>query len=360
MESSIAVLLEGRANRAAALQPKAAMTAGDSTRRATRASFAPLAVRAAAAASLQNSPMQRLADLATALFPLWVVAAGTAALVHPPLFAWFSGPLIVWGLAVIMLGMGVTLSFEDFRRVADVPGTVAAGVVAQYLVMPLVGYAASRAFSLPTPLAVGVVLVACCPGGTASNVVCYLARANVALSVVMTTCSTFLAIAMTPLLTSLLAGQLVHVDGWGLFWSTVQVVLLPVLAGVSLHHFAPRAVAFVLPVAPLVSVAAIVLICAGIVAQSADALVESGLRLACAVVALHAGGFALGYLFARALGYDEDVRRTISIEVGMQNSGLGAVLARAHFADPLTALPAAISATVHSVIGSALAAWWRR
>ena len=309
---------------------------------------------------MSKTKMQRLAANATNLVPLWVLLAGAAALVHPPLFAWFSGSLIVWGLAVIMLGMGLTLSLDDFRRVGGIPGAVFAGVAAQYLIMPVLGWASATLFELPTPLAVGVILVGCCPGGTASNVVCYLARANVALSVVLTSISTFVAIVLTPLLTQLLAGALIEVDGWGLFVSTLQVVLLPVAAGLALNHLAPRAVARVLPAAPLVSVAAIVLICASIIAQSADALMASGLRLVGAVFVLHAGGFALGYLFGWLLGYDASISRTISVEVGMQNSGLGAVLARRHFADPLTALPAAISATFHSVIGSALAAWWRR
>ncbi|MFN2375126.1 MAG: bile acid:sodium symporter family protein, partial [Candidatus Binatia bacterium] len=295
--------------------------------------------------------MKRFAELATNLFPLWVILAGAAALVHPPLFAWFSGNWIVWGLAVIMLGMGLTLSLDDFRAVADVPGAVMAGVAAQYLIMPILGWASATLFALPTPLAVGVILVSCCPGGTASNVVCYLARANVALSVVLTTVSTFAAIAMTPLLTQWLAGALIEVDAWGLFTSTLKVVLLPVAGGLALNHAAPRAVARVLPVAPLVSVAAITMICASIVAQSSDALLESGLRLSGAVFTLHAGGFALGYVLSKLLGYEEAIARTVSVEVGMQNSGLGAVLARAHFPDPLTALPAAISATFHSVIG---------
>lgn len=297
---------------------------------------------------------------ATALFPLWVLVAGALALAHPPLFAWVAGPWIVWGLALIMLGMGITLSLDDFRAVARMPRAVFAGVAAQYLIMPLCGWAAATAFALPPPLAAGVILVGCCPGGTASNVVTYLARANVALSVLMTMVSTFLAVVMTPLLTGWLAGTLVPVDAAGLFRSTLQVVLLPVSLGLALHHLAPRTVAFVLPVAPLVSVVAIVLICAGIVAQEAAVLRASGVSLLGAVFALHASGFALGYLAGRLLGFGEAVRRTIAIEVGMQNSGLGAVLARRHFADPATALPAAISATFHSVIGSALAAWWAR
>lgn len=301
----------------------------------------------------------RLLEILTNLFPLWVLAGAVVALIDPPSVTWFRGPLIVWGLAVIMLGMGITLSLDDFRRAATMPRAVATGLVAQYAIMPALGWGIARFFGLPTPLAVGVILVSCCPGGTASNVVTYLARANVALSVLMTMASTFAAVAMTPLLTKWLAGTLVPVDAWGLFASTVQVVLLPVVAGIAMHHVAPRVVRAVLPVAPLVSVIAIALICASIIGQSADAFRHSGTALVAAVFVLHAAGFALGYLFARLLGYDALIRRTVSIEVGMQNSGLGAVLARRHFADPLTALPAAVSATFHSVIGSFLAGAWR-
>lgn len=304
--------------------------------------------------------MPRILATVTNLFPVWVLLAGALAFAFPPLFAWFSGAWIVWGLAVIMLGMGLTLSLDDFRRVRDMPGAVAAGVAAQYLIMPFLGWASAKLFHLPPPLAVGVILVGCCPGGTASNVVCYLANANVALSVVLTTLSTFAAIVMTPVLTQSLAGTLVHVETWELFRSTVQVVLLPVAAGLALNTAAPRAVERVLPIAPLLSIAAIVMICASIVAQSADALVTSGLQLVGAVFTLHAGGFALGLGFGKVFGYSNAISRTISVEVGMQNSGLGAVLARRHFADPLTALPAAISASFHSVMGSVLAAWWRR
>lgn len=303
--------------------------------------------------------MQRWLNGVVHAFPLWVVLAGAAGLYHPPLFTWFSGSLIVWGLAVIMLGMGLTLTFDDFRAVARMPRAVLAGVAAQFLIMPLLGWASAHAFALPPALAVGVILVACCPGGTASNVVCYLARANVALSVLMTMTSTFLAIVLTPLLTKLLAGTLVPVDAWGLLLSTLQVILLPLALGLGLNHMTPRFVGYLLPAAPLLSVVVIVLICASILAQSGPALLTSGPQLIGSVFVLHAGGFGLGYLCGRVLGYDKIISRTISIEVGMQNSGLGAVLAKLHFADPQTAVPAAISATFHSVIGSALAGWWR-
>jgi BASS family bile acid:Na+ symporter len=293
-------------------------------------------------------------------FPFWVLAACGLALVEPALFVWFRGAAIVVGLAVIMLGMGITLSIEDFSRVATRPMTVAAGFLAQFLIMPLAGWLVATTLELDTPFAVGLMLVACCPGGTASNVVTYIARADVALSVVMTTCTTLGAVILTPLLTKLLAGRLVEVDAWGLFFSTLQVVVLPVAAGVAINRWLPRVVRAVLPVAPLVSVITIALVCASIIGQNAAAVRASGPQLLLAVALLHAIGFGVGYLFARCCGYDRIVARTISIEVGMQNSGLGVVLAQKHFpAEPLTAVPCAISSVVHSVIGSLLAGWWR-
>jgi BASS family bile acid:Na+ symporter len=301
--------------------------------------------------------LERLANA----FPVWVLVACGLALVEPRLFTWFRGEAIVVGLAVIMLGMGITLSIDDFARVATRPATVAAGFLAQFVIMPTAGWLVATTLGLDTPFAVGLILVACCPGGTASNVVTYIARADVALSVLMTTCTTLGAVVLTPLLTKLLAGRLVEVDAWGLFLSTLQVVVLPVVAGVAINRFLPRVVRAVMPVAPLVSVITIALVCASIIGQNAAAVLGSGPQLLLAVVLLHAIGFGVGYLFARLLGYDRIVARTISIEVGMQNSGLGVVLAQKHFpAEPLTAVPCAISSVVHSVIGSLLAGWWRR
>ncbi len=293
-------------------------------------------------------------------FPAWVLAASLLALWQPGLFVWFSGPWIVWGLAVIMLGMGLTLCVEDFAAVTKMPRPVALGFVAQYSIMPLLGWAIGRALALPPDFAVGLILVACCPGGTASNVVAYLARANVALSVVMTMCSTLAAVFMTPLLTEQLAGAYVPVDGWGMVATTAQVVLAPVLLGLLLHHKAPKLTEFVLPAGPLLSVLVISMIVGSIVGQSASAIFTHGAHLLLAVFLLHACGFALGYGVTRWFRFDLTTARTVSIEVGMQNSGLGAVLAKAHFAaHPLTAVPSALSSVCHSLIGSVLAGWWR-
>ena len=304
--------------------------------------------------------MNRILALATNLFPIWVLIGGALALAEPAWFTWFSGGFITWGLAVIMLGMGITLSVDDCKRVLKMPRAVGIGFVAQYLIMPFLGWSIAHLLKLETQFAVGLILVSCCPGGTASNVVNFLARSNVALSVLMTMCSTMGAIVMTPLLTKWLAGEYVPVDALGLFLSTVQIVLAPVVIGVALNRYAPRFVKFALPAAPLISVLAIVLICASIIGSSAEQLKQSAGVLLLAIFLLHTGGFGLGYLFSRLLRCDELTSRTISVEVGMQNSGLGAALARAHFAAlPLAALPCALSATFHSVIGSVLAGYWR-
>jgi len=304
--------------------------------------------------------VNRAPALATNLFPIWVLTGGALALVQPPWFTWFGGEAITWGLAVIMLGMGLTLSVEDFKRVPKMPRAAGIGFAAHYAIMPFLGWSLAHLLKLETPLAVGLILVSCCPSGTASNVVNYLARSNVALAVLMTMCSTLGAIVMTPLLTKWLAGQYVPVNALGLFLSTVQVVLVPVVLGVTLNRYFPRFVKCVTPVAPLISVLAITLICASIVGSSADKFKQSGGKLMLAVFLLHSGGFLLGYIASRLLRCDELTSRTISVEVGMQNSGLGAALAEKHFTSlPLTPLPCAISATFHSVIGSVLAGIWR-
>lgn len=304
-------------------------------------------------------PFARLAALLANAFPLWILAGGALALTHPALFTWFTGPWVVSTLALVMLGMGLTLTVDDFRRVLTMPRPVALGFAAQYAIMPFLGWAVAQGLHLETPFAVGLILVACCPGGTASNIVTWLARADVALSVVMTLCSTVAAVFMTPLLTQWLAGTYVDVDAWGLFASTLKVVLAPIILGLLLNRYASKAVAVVLPAAPLLSVLGVTLIVASILAQNASAIKASAGVLLLAVLLLHAGGFALGYVVTKLLRFPESTARTVSIEVGMQNSGLGVVLARNHFTDPLTAVPCAISSVFHSVIGSLLAGYWR-
>ena len=313
----------------------------------------------------------------TNLFALWTLLGTGWAWFVPEHFLWvvdgrfrpFGQPLVSVMLGLVMLGMGLTLSFDDFKRIAKIPRCVATGVVLQFTVMPLAGICLAMTFGLEAGLAVGLILVACCPGGTASNVVAYLANANLALSVTMTMASTLVAVIATPLLTGWLAGKYVEIDQWNLFINMVSIVLLPVIAGVMLNRYLPKVTDKIAIVSPLASILVIVLIVGGIVANS-KALIEAHFGvLMLAIFLLHVFGFGLGYLITKALGMDLAEQRTISIEVGMQNSGLGSSLAStpgftAQFATPMQAalapVPSAISAVYHVVIGSFLAAIWRR
>lgn len=301
-----------------------------------------------------------IANRLTAAFPLWVLLASIAALIHPPLFTWFSGLFITVGLGLIMLGMGLSLKLEDFRGVVEQPLKVGLGVGLQYTVMPALGWSLGYLYGLETELAVGLALVACCPGGTASNVIAYLARADLALSVTLTACSTLMAALMTPALTSWLVGSRLEVDTLGLFVSTVQVVLLPIAIGVSLNRFAPKLTEKLLPFSPVLAVLMIVMIVASIIGAGRDTIISAAPALLMSVLTLHAGGFALGYWIARWQGQGVIAARTLSIEVGMQNSGLGVVLTRQNFASPVVAIPSAVSSLCHCLIGSLMAAIWQR
>ena len=303
--------------------------------------------------------MQLLTKLTNA-FPLWVFLASVLALIHPPIFTWFSGPLIPIGLGIIMLGMGLTLSLEDFKGVVKCPGWVAIGILLQYTIMPFLGWALAYAFDLPTPYAVGLILVACCPSGTASNVVNYLAKSNVTLSVTMTSIGTLLAVFCTPFLTTWLVGNRIKVNSLGLLVSTFQVVVIPVVAGVLLNRYLPKLTKKLVLVSPLLAVGFITLIVASIVGGGSKEILRSGVKLILSVFTLHVLGFILGYYTSKILIGREIPSRTISVEVGMQNSGLGVVLARQNFVNPLVAIPSAISSVFHSVIASFLAAIWRR
>ncbi|MCB1170887.1 MAG: bile acid:sodium symporter family protein, partial [Leptospiraceae bacterium] len=255
----------------------------------------------------------------------------------------------------------------DFERVFKFPLPVLLGILLQYTIMPFLGYAIGTLLGLSPGIKAGLVLVASCPGGTASNVVAFLARANVALSVTMTAFSTLLSALATPAAVELLlSGSEIDVSFMALFQSTVLVVVLPVLLGVFLNRTFGRnqLVHRIKPALPAVAVVLICLIVASIIGKDRTLLLESGPIILLATVLLHLGGFLLGYVISRiVLRMQPDVEgmaRTISIEVGMQNSGLGVVLARNHFSMAVVALPPAVSSVVHSLIGSALSVLWRR
>lgn len=299
--------------------------------------------------------MSKISDIVTRGFPLIVLICSIIALFNPTLFTWFSGSAITYGLGVIMLGMGLTLTPADFRRIFQTPGWVLTGMLLQFTIMPVLGYFLAKLFLLPDFLAVGLILVACCPGGTASNVISYLAKANVALSVTITAFSTLTAIVLTPFLTALLADSRIEVDAFGLFSDTLQVVFLPVISGLMINTFLPRISMILKPSAPAIAVIFITLIVASIIGAGKETILTAGLNLFGAVVSLHLAGFLTGYYTSKWLLKKEAIARTISIEVGMQNSGLGAVLARNNFPNPATAVPAALSSLTHCLLGSSFA-----
>lgn len=294
----------------------------------------------------------------TNLFWLWTILGVGWAWVIPAHFSWFQ-PYITPALGVIILGMGLTLTVDHFKEVIKRPKEIGIGVVAQFLIMPLLGWGVTRLFGFEGGLAAGIILVSCCPGGTASNVIVFLARANVALSVLMTMCSTILAIILTPFMTGWLAGEYVPIDEWALLKKTLTVVLFPIILGVGINHFFPRVVKPISQWSPLLSVICIILIVGFIISVRKQAIIDAGWPLLLAILLLHSGAFLLGYLFAKLFKAPEENRRTVSIEVGMQNSGLGAELAST-LANPLAVVPSAISAFFHCCLGSACAAVWRR
>lgn len=281
------------------------------------------------------------------------------AAMHPPSFLWFKPAYIVRVLALIMAGMGLAISPTDFAKATSAPFVVLLGAAVQYTVMPALGVLVGRALALPVPLAVGVILVAISPGGAASNLVCLIGGADVALSVVLTLVSTLMSIVMIPLLGSMLLGTLVPISALSLFTSTAQVVIFPLTVGAVIRRCAPGIVDRITAVMPLMSVIGITCICGAIVATNASVLSTVGPTLVVAITLMHALGGAIGYFITRLFRLPVSTARCISIETMMQNSSLAVSLSLAHFANPLCAVPGAISATAHSVIGSALAAAWR-
>ncbi|SFN02654.1 bile acid:Na+ symporter, BASS family [Pseudonocardia ammonioxydans] len=302
--------------------------------------------------------IEQVGDVVGRWFPVIVLIAGAIAMAVPETFASWS-PAVPWLLAVIMLGMGMTLRPVDFAYIARRPVAFVIGLCAQYVVMPALGWLLTVLVDLPPEIAVGVILVACAPGGTASNVMVFLARGDVALSVAMTSVSTLVAPIVTPLLVLLLAGRFLPVSPGEMFFSIVQIVLVPVILGFLLRRWAGGVVDRVTPALPLVSVVGITAVVLAVVAGAADSLLTAGLVIVGVVVVHNLAGLALGYAVARAFGLDIGARRAVAIEVGMQNSGLAATLGTVHFG-PAAALPGAVFSVWHNVSGAALAGYWSR
>ncbi|KKK38544.1 sodium transporter [Mesobacillus campisalis] len=300
--------------------------------------------------------LERISSFAGNTFAYWVILFAALALLIPGGFTWI-GPHIPLLLGIIMFGMGMTLSAKDFKEVFSHPKSVLIGVAAQYLFMPLLAFALATALRLPPEVAVGVILVGACPGGTSSNVMTFLAKGNTALSVSITSVSTLLAPILTPAITLLLASQWLPVSAGDMFMSVVKMVLVPIVLGLVVKTAFKRQVEKSIKALPLISVIGIVAIVAAVVSGNKEKILESGLLILAVVILHNALGYLLGFLAAKMLKMDFADQKAVSIEVGMQNSGLAAALATAHFS-PLAAVPGAIFSVWHNVSGSLLANYW--
>ncbi len=291
-------------------------------------------------------------------FAYWVLLFAILAFFQPQ---WFIGlkSAIVPLLGLIMFGMGLTLKLEDFAEVSRQPWRVALGVVAQFVIMPGMAWLLCQAFALPAEIAVGVILVGCCPGGTSSNVMTWLAKGDLALSVAITAMTTLLAPLVTPALIWLLASAWLPVSLLDMFWSILQLVMLPIVLGIVAQRLLGARVQHAVEVLPLVSVVSIVLIVTAVVAASQAKIAESGLLIMAVVILHNSFGYMLGYLVGKLFKLPLAQRKTLAIEVGMQNSGLGAALASAHFS-PLAAVPSALFSVWHNISGALLSTWMRR
>ena len=309
-------------------------------------------------ASSDPGAEDRSARTAVTVFPVLILAAFAVALLVPTQLSPLSAGTN-YALGIIMFGMGLTLTPPDFALVVKRPLPVLVGVVAQFVIMPTLAWVLAKAFQLDPMLAAGVILVGCAPGGTSSNVISYLARGDVALSVTMTSISTLLAPLMTPLLTQWLAGQYMPVDAGSMAMSIVRMVLVPVVGGLIVRVLFSGFVERILPAMPWVSVLGICYVVLAVVSKSATTILSAGLLVLLVVACHNVLGYLLGYGAGRILGRDARVCRTISIEVGMQNSGLAATLAGTYFS-PEAALPGAVFSTWHNLSGAVLAAVYRR
>ncbi|MEN1934034.1 bile acid:sodium symporter family protein [Paenibacillus sp. 102] len=302
--------------------------------------------------------LEAISNVAGKYFAIWVICIAVIAFMIPSPFIWFNGYITIL-LGVVMFGMGLTLKAVDFKLIVTKPLPVIIGVCAQFIIMPLVAYALAYMMKLPAELAAGLVLLGSVPGGTSSNVMVYLAKGNLPLSIAMTSLSTLLAPIATPFILLLLAGQWMPVDPMSMFLSIIQVIIVPIILGIAVRKFFPTVVNKGITVVPLISVLAIIIIVSAVISANVSSIASSGLLILVAVMLHNAFGFLLGYLTALVLGLDEGTRRAISIEVGMQNSGLGVALATAHFG-PLAALPSVLAAVWHNIAGPILATFWSK
>jgi len=300
--------------------------------------------------------MKSICDLISRYMGLIVLLTALITLLFPATLNWVSPLCINPLLGVVMFGMGLTLNFSDFKVVFSRPKDVIIGFLSQFTIMPLLALLLTKVFSLPSDLALGVILVGCCPGGTASNVITYLAKGDLALSVGITAMSTLFAPIMTPFLTWLMAGTFVDVDAMSMFLSIVQVVILPILIGFLIQKYFPTFTRRVVSYLPAFSSLVISLIVGIIVSNNSAKLLHSGLLIVMVVVLHNVLGLICGYSISRLFGLNFKKRIAISVEVGMQNSGLASSLATLHFAAyPMATIPGAVFSVWHNISGALVA-----
>ena len=302
------------------------------------------------------SVLRRLSVVLTRFMGVIIIAFSALALWQPWIFSWVA-PHISAMLGIIMLGMGMTLHWQDFSHVLRHPRDLGLGLVVQFGCMPLLAFALCHVFALPPELAMGMILVGTAPGGTASNVLTFIARGDVAFSVAMTAAATLVSLLLTPPLTWLLGGVWVPVDMGGLFWSIVKIVLVPVLLGLLLHHFQRGLVDRLMPFLPLASALVSTLVIAGIIAVNAQNILSAGPAIFAAVIAHNLLGLAVGWFAACRLRFAPPRRRALAIEIGTQNSGLATALALAHFT-PAAAIAGALFSVWQNISGALLSNFW--
>ncbi|MGY3480236.1 MULTISPECIES: bile acid:sodium symporter family protein [Staphylococcus] len=302
--------------------------------------------------------LSKVSKFATNTFLVWMLIAAIIGFIFPVQLATLSS-WVPYLLGIVMLGMGLTIDPKDFKIIFQAPRSVIVGVILQYTIMPLSAFLIVKLFQLPPEIAIGVILVGCCPGGTSSNVMSYLANANVALSVAITSVSTLLAPFLTPALIYLFAHEWLQVSFISMFWSVVQVILIPIIIGFVLQKVFKKFADKTATALPIVSVVAISLILASVVGSSKAQILATGLLIFAVVILHNLIGYVLGYTFAKILKLDRPDKKAVSIEVGMQNSGLAVSLATVHF-NPLSAVPGAVFSLIHNITGPILAKYWNK
>lgn len=300
--------------------------------------------------------LEKLSAFVCKHFTLWIILFSLIAFLQPEPFKPIA-PQIPYLLGIIMLGMGLTMSLDDFKLVFSRPKDVFCGVAFRYLIMPLIGFTVAKVLGLPPALAAGMVLLGACPSGTASNVMSFIAKGDTALSVTVSSINTVLAPILTPYTFLLLAGALIPINVTTLFIEIVKIVLLPVAIGVTIRMCAAQTVEKFNKVVPLISVVFIITILASVVAVNAGKLATVGMVILLAVFLHNTLGLILGYVSSHSVGMDEKKARAITFEIGMENSGLAVALAMAHL-DPMAALPAALCSIWQNISGSLLAGYW--